>query len=243
MAETPERRPNLIARGLSRLARLKEVVSKWPKWARITLVSTVSPVLLFVLLVLYANFTAVWAARGLIHDEVGEVPKCKVAVVFGTTYRVDGNENPYFRYRIEAAEKLWKAGKVETLIVSGDNRTPYYNEPEKMRQALLARGIPDERIVLDPAGLRTLDSVVRAKKIYGADKVLFVSQRFQIRRAIYLAKANDIEALGFAAEDVKGPAGYKTRMREVGAKVKMWLDVNFLDTQPETLGEREEMPE
>lgn len=205
--------------------------------------STASLVLLFVLMVFYANFTAVWASRGRIHDEVEKVPKCKVALVFGTTYRVDGNENPYFRYRIDAAVRLWKAGKVETLIVSGDNRTPYYNEPEKMRQALLARGIPDDRIVLDPAGLRTLDSVVRANKIYGADKVLFISQRFQIRRAIYLAKANDIEAYGFAAQDVKGSAGYKTRMREVGARVKMWLDVNFLDTQPDQLGEREEMPE
>ena len=198
---------------------------------------------IFVGVVLYANVTAVWASRGRIFEDVSAIPPTKVGLLFGTTDKVSGRENLYFRYRIDAAEKVWNAGKLDTLIVSGDNRSRYYNEPEKMKQALIGRGIPADRIVCDYAGLRTLDSVVRAKEIFGADPILFISQRFQNQRAIYLAKANDIEAYGFDARDVETQAGLKTKIREVGARVKMWLDINFLDTRPKHLGEKVEMPE
>lgn len=194
-------------------------------------------------LVAYANVTAVWASRGRIYSDVSSLPHTKVGLVFGTTDRISGRENLYFRYRIDAAVEVWKADKIDTLIVSGDNRSRFYNEPEKMKQALVARGIPSDRIVCDYAGLRTLDSVVRAKEIFGADPVLFISQRFQNERAIYLAKAHDIGAYGFNARDVENQAGFKTKLREVGARVKMWLDVNFLNTRPRYLGEKEELPE
>lgn len=194
-------------------------------------------------LIAYANITAIWASRGKIFTDANALPAAKVGLVFGTTDQVNGRENPYFRYRIDAAEEVWKAGKLETIIVSGDNRSRYYNEPEKMKQALIERGIPGDRIVCDFAGLRTLDSVVRAKEIFGADPVLFISQRFQNERAIYLAKAHGIGAYGFAAQDVERQAGMKTRIREVGARVKMWLDVHFLNTRPRHLGEKVELPE
>ena len=194
-------------------------------------------------LIAYANITAVWASRGRTFSDVSSLPPVKVGLVFGTTDRVDGRENLYFRYRIDAAVKVWKGGKVDTLIVSGANPSRYYNEPEKMRQALVARGIPGDRIVCDYAGLRTLDSVVRAKEIFGADPMLFISQRFQNERAIYLAKAHGIQAYGFNARDVDTQAGFKTKLREVGARVKMWLDVNYLNTRPRHLGEKEELPD
>jgi SanA protein len=201
-------------------------------------------VIAFVTVVAYANITAVWASRGRIFSEVSQIPATKVGLVFGTTDRVGGRENLYFRYRIEAAAEAFNAGKVETLIVSGDNRSSrYYNEPEKMRQALVARGIPADRIVDDDDGIRTLDSVIRAKEIYGVDTMLLISQRFQIERAIYLAKAHGINAYGFEARDVESQAGLKTRIREIGARVKMWLDVNFLNTRPQRLGEKETLPE
>lgn len=193
--------------------------------------------------VVYANVTAVWASRGRIFSDVKQVPATRVGLVFGTTDRVNGRENLYFRYRIDAAVRVWKERKLETLIVSGDNRSRYYNEPDKMKQALVERGIPADRIVCDFAGLRTLDSVVRAKEIFGADPILFISQRFQNERAIYLAKANGIQAYGFNADDVETHAGLKTKLREVGARVKMWLDVNFLNTRPKHLGEKIELPE
>jgi SanA protein len=200
-------------------------------------------IIALIAIVAYANITAVWASRGRIFDDVSKIPATRVGLVFGTTDRVAGRENLYFRYRIDAATGIWKAGRIETLIVSGDNRSRYYNEPEKMRQALVARGIPSDRIVCDYAGLRTLDSVVRAKEIFGADTVLFISQRFQIERAIYLAKAHGINAYGYEARDVESHAGLKTRVREIGARVKMWLDVNFLNTRPQRLGEKETLPE
>ena len=193
--------------------------------------------------VAYANVTAIWASRGRLFDEVSAVPQTKVGLVFGTTDRVNGNENPYFRYRIDAAVRVWKEGKLKTLIVSGDNRSRYYNEPEKMKQDLVERGIPANRIVCDYAGLRTFDSVVRAKEIFGVSSILFISQRFQNERAIYLAKANGMQACGFNAQDVESHVGMKTKIREIGARVKMWLDVNFLATRPTHMGAKIELPD
>ena len=199
--------------------------------------------LLGVAFVAYANITAVWASRGRIFSDPNQVPKTKVGLIFGTTDRVNGRENLYFRYRIDAAAEVWQAGRVETLIVSGDNRFDSYNEPKKMRQALILRGIPGDRIVCDYAGRSTLDSVIRSKEIFGADPILFISQRFQNERAIYVAKANGIHAYGYNARDVNTQAGVKTKLREVAARVKMWLDVNLLNTRPEIMGAREYLPE
>jgi len=193
--------------------------------------------------ILYTNLAPVWASRGRLFAETKNLPPAKVGLVFGTSDSYRGRENRYFRYRIDAAVKVWNAGKVETLIVSGDNRSKYYNEPEKMKSALIEEGVPKDRIVCDYAGLRTFDSVVRAKEIFGADTILVISQRFQNERAIYLAQANGMKAYGFNAEDVEIKAGFKTKLREVGARVKMWLDVNLLDTQPRHLGDKVEMPE
>jgi len=193
-------------------------------------------------IVVYANVTAIWSSRGRLFDDAAAMPVAPVGLVFGTTDRVGASENLYFRYRIDAAEELWKAGKISTIIVSGDNRSRYYNEPQKMKRALVRRGIPKERIVCDYAGLRTLDSVIRAKEVFGADPVVFISQRFQNERAIYLAKANDINAIGFNARDVGAHAGTRTRIREVGARVKMWLDVHFLNTRPRHLGDKITLP-
>jgi SanA protein len=202
--------------------------------------------LLFMVLagfVVYTNAAASWGARNKVFDQVSELPSAKIGLVFGTSDRIRGRENLYFRYRIEAAVEVWQAGKIQTFIVSGDNRSRYYNEPEKMKAALIRAGVPARRIVCDFAGLRTLDSIVRAQKIFGADRLLVLSQRFQNERAIYLAQANGMEAFGFNAKDVGLQAGYKTKIREIGARVKMWLDVNFLDTEPTHLGEKIEMPE
>lgn len=212
-------------------------------WFRRLVVSFGLVVVIFLGVVAYANLTAMWASRGRLFSDVADLPETKVALVFGTTDRVNGRENLYFRYRIDAAVRVWKSGKIRTIIVSGDNRSQYYNEPEKMRQALVERGIPADRIVCDYAGLRTLDSVVRAKEIFGATSMLVISQKFQNERAIYLANANGIDARGFNARDVDTQGGLKTKVREIGARVKMWLDVNFLDTKPAHLGEKIVLPE
>ena len=190
----------------------------------------------------YTNLLPTRVSEGRLFSDATAIPRHRVGLIFGCDNQIDGRENLYFRYRIEAAVLLWKAGKVSCFLVSGDNRTKYYNEPEAMRQALVDRGVPADRIVADFAGLRTFDSVVRAKEIFGATDVVFVSQRFQNERAIYIAKAHGIDAVGFNARDVPGSGGYKTRLREVGARVKMWMDVNLLSTRPRVMGAAEMLP-
>lgn len=221
----------------------EKVKSKWKVWLKRVLMTGLGCLLLGIALLAYAYFSASWASRGKLFDDVSKLPTAKVGLVFGTSDRYRGRENKYFRYRIDAAVKVWNSGKVETLIVSGDNREEDYNEPKKMKVALIKEGVPEDRIVCDYAGLRTLDSVVRAKKIFGAKKIIVISQQFQNERAIYLAQANEMEAYGFNAQDVDFKAGFKTQFREIGARVKMWLDVNYLDTKPTHLGDKVPLPE
>jgi SanA protein len=221
----------------------EKVKSKWKVWLKRVLLTGLGCFLLGIALLAYAYYSASWASRGKLFDDVSKLPAAKVGLVFGTSDRYKGRENKYFRYRIDAAVEVWNSGKVETLIVSGDNREEDYNEPKKMKVALVKEGVPEDRIVCDYAGLRTLDSVVRAKRIFGANKIIVISQQFQNERAIYLAQANEMEAYGFNAQDVDFKAGFKTQFREIGARVKMWLDVNYLDTKPTHLGDKVPLPE
>lgn len=190
----------------------------------------------------YSYLMPKWVSRGKLYDRVEDVPFHQIALVFGTSDRHLGRENRYFRYRMEATTALWKAGKIRTIIVSGDNRSRYYNEPQKMRSALIQNGIPKEQIVCDFAGLRTLDSVVRAQKIFGANEILFISQRFQNERAMYLANSSNFSASGYNAQDLPLKSGIKTQIREIGARVKMWLDIHILKTEPRFLGDKIHIP-
>lgn len=199
-------------------------------------------IVIFLMFVWYANREAARAGKGVLFDDVSEVPHNRAGLVFGCSKRLGERDNLYFKYRIEAAVELWEAGKVDFLIVSGDNREKNYNEPIDMKNALIAAGVPGEQVVCDYAGLRTLDSVIRAKKIFGLNEVTFVSQKFQNERAAYIAKANGMEVVGYNARDVEGYAARKTGDREVLARVKMWIDVNITDKQPRHLGEKEEVP-
>ena len=197
----------------------------------------------FFIFVWYTNFAATQAGRGVLYDDVENVPHRRAGLVFGCSEKLGTRDNLYFKYRIEAAAELWKAGKVDCLIVSGDNREKYYNEPVAMRKALVEAGVPFRKIACDYAGLRTLDSVVRAQKIFGLDEVTLISQKFQNERAAYIAKANGMDVVGYNAQDVDGYAARKTEDREVFARVKMWLDVNVINKQPRHLGDRVALPE
>lgn len=107
-----------------------------------------------------------------------------------------GSPNGYFHNRMDTASELWKDGKATVFIVSGDNSSHAYNEPEWMKQALVERGVPEERIVCDFAGLRTLDSVVRMKEIFGVSTMIVVSQEFHNERALAIAAHEGMAALG-----------------------------------------------
>lgn len=197
--------------------------------------------------VLAAIFGCEWwisrAAKGRCFDEADQVPEAPVAVVLGACPRLaDGRANLFFLPRLESAAALFKAGRVKALIVSGDNGTRGYDEPTEMKRLLVQMGVPEARIVCDYAGFRTLDSVVRAKEVFGQTRVVFVSQRFHNERAIYLARTAGMEAHGLNAQDVSVAIAPKTFLRERLACVKAVLDVTVLGTQPKFLGEKIAVP-
>lgn len=183
------------------------------------------------------------AAKGRCFDEADQVPEAPVAVVLGASPRLaDGRANLFFLPRLESAAALFKARRVKALIVSGDNGTRGYDEPTEMKRLLVQMGVPEARVVCDFAGFRTLDSVVRAKEVFGQTRVVFVSQRFHNERAIYLARAAGMEAHGLNAQDVSVAIAPKTFLRERLACVKAVLDVAVLGTQPKFLGEKIAVP-
>ena len=218
---------------------LKGKIGKMIRWG---LILGFMGLFVSVALIFWADRAAAKSAEGKLYNEVSEVPETLVALVFGCNKTFQGRQNLYFKYRIEAAVALWEAGKVKCFIVSGDNHSHDYNEPEDMKAALVEAGVPAEKIVCDYAGLRTLDSVVRAKEIFGVDEIVLISQKFHNERAAYLAESVGLETVGLNAQSVTGPAARKTDSREKLARVKMWLDVNILKTEPKFLGQKEELP-
>lgn len=181
------------------------------------------------------------AAKDRTYWNLKEVPKNKVGLVLGTSNRlVGGGSNPYYTNRIKATLELYKAGKIDYVLVSGDNSTLYYNEPTVFKRDLVQGGIPSEKIYLDYAGFRTLDSMFRAKYIFGLDSVTIISQKFHNERAIYLAEQKGLYAIGYNAEDLSIKQGLKVRIREYFARVKVFIDL-ALNTQPKFYGEKIEI--
>jgi len=180
--------------------------------------------------------------EGRIYASAPAIPARDVGLVLGTSEHVgNGMENPYFQKRIEAAAELYRLGKVRRLLVSGDNRRTDYNEPMDMRKELVAHGVPERVITLDYAGLRTLDSIVRAKEIFGLDKITIISQRSHDARALLIAHHYDIDAIAFAAPDVPFKYAVGSHIREWLARVKVMLDLYVLHTAPRHLGAREQL--
>ena len=195
-------------------------------------------ILTLALTILLSNYTISSYAEGKTFDQVSEIPENRVGIVLGTSKKlVGGNFNLFYRFRIEATVKLFKAKKIKFVLVSGDNSTKYYNEPETIKQDLIEAGIPSEKLFLDYAGFRTLDSMVRAKEVFGLDEVTVISQKFHTARAIYLSEKKGLKAIGFNAKNVSGNSGLKVLLRESLARVKVFVDLLF-NTQPKFLGEQ-----
>lgn len=195
------------------------------------------------LVVLSANFWIEHSTKGKTFNKVALLPYNKVGLVLGTTpYLVGGRSNPYFKYRVQAVVDLYKSGKIDYILVSGDNSTHRYNEPKSFKKELIKRGIPAEHIILDYAGFRTLDSIVRAKKVFGLDSVTIISQKFHNQRAVYLANTKGLKAVGYNAKDVPFNIGIKVQLREYLARTKVFLDLLF-GVQPKFLGEKIHIPD
>jgi len=178
-----------------------------------------------------------------LYNDIKKIPSKKAALVLGTAkYMIGGGKNYFYTYRIRAAVNLFKEGKVKAIVVSGDNSTKYYNETSKMQKDLIKAGIPSRYITLDPLGVRTLDSVVRAEAIFDLKDYIIVSQKFHLERALFIAKAKGQKVIGFMAKDIPGTkAAYRMKAREYLARAKAFLDVYILQTTPKFDGKKEKV--
>ena len=180
-------------------------------------------------------------ASAYIYSDVSKIPPKKALLLLGTSkYVKKGHINYFYKYRIESAVRLFKAGKVKAIVVSGDNGGKYYDEPTTMHDDLVAHGIPSKYITLDYAGFRTLDSIVRAETIFDLHDYIIVSQRFHLERAIYIAHAKGQKVIGYVAKDFKNTVwGKRMQHRELLARAKAFLDLHILGKEPKFYGKKE----
>lgn len=197
--------------------------------------------ILIVFGLMVTDYMISYQAKDHVYNSVSEIPKNKVGLLLGTSkFLSNGNINLYYTYRINAAVALYKANKIEFVLISGDNGSVSYDEPTTFKNDLIAKGIPEAKIFLDYAGFRTLDSVIRAKDIFGQESITIISQQFHNERAIYLANNNEIKAIAFNAKDVQGRYGLKVRLREYLARAKAAIDV-VCNVEPKFLGDKIEI--
>lgn len=195
------------------------------------------------ILIWYCNNGIKQSASGKLFNDTTTISNSKVGLLLGTgKFLKNGYENPYYTYRIRAANDLLKSGKIKYLIISGDNSLKNYNEPEMMKQDMIKLGTDSTKLYLDFAGFRTFDSIIRAKEIFGQDSITVISQAWHNERAIFIAIKEGIVAIGFNAKDVNQKQSLKTQIREKLARVKVYFDYLF-NTKPKFLGEKIEIPD
>jgi len=198
-------------------------------------------IILSLVSILWANSTINKQTESRMYSDTDSIPENNVGLLLGTSkFMRNGNSNQYFENRISSTIQLYKAGKIKNVVISGDNSKKDYNEPEDMKNELIKRGIPEDRIYLDFAGFRTYDSVFRMKEIFGQDRFTIISQEFHNQRAVYIASALKLNAIGFNAKDVNAYNGFKTKIREKFARVKMFIDLIF-EKKPKFLGDKIEI--
>ena len=180
---------------------------------------------------LICNHIVVKNAKGKVFSETDSITPTKWGLLLGTTpqTRIGNRQNLFYKNRIDAAVQLYKAGKIEKILVSGAEKSlEGVNEVVCMRDSLVARGVDAGAIVLDGKGIRTLESVVRAVNVYGLHRFIVISQRFHNERAIYQAEHLDLDVngiTGFNADDVHTSTSFLIYLREYLARVKMFLDL------------------
>lgn len=188
-----------------------------------------------VAVIFYTNWVIHHYSKSKTFSQISSLKHQKVGLLLGTSkYQVGGKINPYFRNRVEASVKLFEHGKIDYILVSGDNAHLNYNEPRDLKRSLIERGIPKDKIILDYAGFRTLDSVIRAHLVFGQDSIIIISQKFHTERAIYIAEKNGLQAEGFNAKDPHSST--RVSLREYLAKTVAYFDV-LINRQPKFLGE------
>lgn len=183
-----------------------------------------------------ANNSIKKSVQNKVFSDLNLIQKNKVGLILGTSkYLKNGTVNLYFKYRIDATVELYKNNKIECILISGDNSKEDYDEPTDFKNELISKGIPENKIFLDYAGFRTLDSVVRAKLVFGLNNFTLISQQFHNERALYLARKNGINAIAYNAKDVPNKYGIKVKIREYFARTKVFIDILF-KVKPKFIG-------
>jgi SanA protein len=202
-------------------------------------------IIIFVLVAAFILISNIWiiqSTENSIFSDVSKVPYNDVALVLGTSNKLtDGSPNPFFENRIRTAAVLYHQKKVSHFILSGDNRSQYYNEPFAMKRALMKLGVPDSAITLDYAGMRTLDSVVRSKEIFGQDKLTIITQSFHSYRALFISGYYKIDAIAIITHEQPREDAPIVYWREYLARTKAVLDLYILKTAPRYLGDKEHL--
>lgn len=183
--------------------------------------------------VIVCNLWIVLSTHERVFQSVDSVDSNTVGIVLGTSKNVAaGRPNLHFDNRLSAAAELYHAGKVKHLLVSGHRDSQYYDEPRDMRKMLQELGVPGDAITEDQAGLRTLDSIVRANRVYGLSEATVISDDFHVNRALFIADREGIDAIAFRGDSVSLRFSMKARVREYFARVKAVLDLYLLNTEP-----------
>jgi SanA protein len=190
--------------------------------------------------VLTSNLWVVISTRSKVLTDQQQLQTHGVALVLGTSHRmISGVPNPFFENRISTAADLYRNGKVVHFILSGDNRTRYYNEPLEMKKALMKKGVPATAITMDYAGLRTLDSIVRCKEVFGQNTIIIITQPFHSYRALFISNYYHMDAVALVAKEPSQDIAVQVYFREYFARTKAILDLYILRTAPHHLGEKE----
>ena len=169
----------------------------------------------------------------------GEAVRAPVAIVLGAAVHADGQPSPWLAHRLDVAADLYTSGRVEAILVSGDNRRAGYDEPTVMRRYLLSQGIPDQAVAVDYAGFDTYDTCVRARRVFGIERALLVTQDFHEPRAVAICRSVgvDVDGVGDSRARSDRIGWMVSWMRERPAAIKAVIDV--VARRDPTLGRRE----
>ncbi|MFD2189284.1 SanA/YdcF family protein [Pistricoccus aurantiacus] len=192
------------------------------------------------LLIVAANLWVLGSTRYQIRTSLAACVTQPLGIVFGTTqWNVQGGRNPHFEARMQAAAELLRRRRIQHLLLSGDNRTRYYNEPITMWRYLREHAVPDRSMTLDYAGFSTFDTLVRARKVFGVERAILITQDWHLPRALYIADVLGINAIGCAAPTRRAAGSWRLEAREWLARVGMLGDLYLWHRQPYFLGPQE----
>ena len=187
---------------------------------------SIAILVILAIIVALCNISVDRNAEGRTFSNINDVPTMQTALLLGTNPKTRDGKRPssFYMARINATAELYKHGKFRQLIISGDKREGY-DEPQTMRHDLIERGVPDSIIMMDGQGYRTLLSLRNSKQYFGVHDMIIISQKWHNERSIFLADKMNIKAVGYNADDVRHPRAIWTHIRELLARVKLFIDL------------------